>query len=295
MTDHYAVLGVPSTATTEEIRAAYKTLARQHHPDKGGNASRFVMIQEAMEVLTDPDRRTRFDAGQGQSKSRESSQGTGGRYERRYDYGTSGRRSSNYYNSDDDDDEEEDVSRQHQRRSRNTDEYYRESVNNPRARSPQSYKYSMPRNLATMSLPELEIVALKAYGSYSYLYEDLWSYKPARGFPETWRQLSNGRERLARRHSAVSPEELQMRLSGQRPPNGILGKFVRELEADARLIVALEGKLQAVVPAARAVERLMWRQERVAGSEQARTLQILMDCLRSWLAEELQSGRVRYS
>lgn len=63
--DYYDTLGVPRTATDKEIRAAYRKLARQHHPDLNpgdkGAEDRFKEINEAHEVLTDPDKRKLFD------------------------------------------------------------------------------------------------------------------------------------------------------------------------------------------------------------------------------------------
>ena len=58
----YRRLNVSSKASTDEIKKAYREMARQHHPDKGGDAEVFKGVQEAHEVLSDPDRRRMYDA-----------------------------------------------------------------------------------------------------------------------------------------------------------------------------------------------------------------------------------------
>lgn len=61
-TNYYEVLGVPREASQAEIRNAYRSLAKQLHPDHpGGDARRFSRIQEANAVLSDPDRRREHD------------------------------------------------------------------------------------------------------------------------------------------------------------------------------------------------------------------------------------------
>ncbi len=63
--DYYKTLGVPRIATQPEIKKAFRKLARQHHPDKmpGDKAAerRFKEINEANEVLSDPDKRAKYD------------------------------------------------------------------------------------------------------------------------------------------------------------------------------------------------------------------------------------------
>lgn len=61
MTTLYEVLGVDATADTATIRKAYKTLASTHHPDKGGDTATFQQIKAAYEVLSNAERRQRYD------------------------------------------------------------------------------------------------------------------------------------------------------------------------------------------------------------------------------------------
>lgn len=58
----YEALGVEPTATAEEIRAAYRALAREHHPDMGGDGERMAAVNTAYAVLSDPERRAAYDA-----------------------------------------------------------------------------------------------------------------------------------------------------------------------------------------------------------------------------------------
>lgn len=64
MSDHYQTLGVAKTATADEIKRAYRRLASQHHPDKGGDTAEFQRIEEAYRVLSDPAQRQRYDSPQ---------------------------------------------------------------------------------------------------------------------------------------------------------------------------------------------------------------------------------------
>ncbi|MBI4433545.1 molecular chaperone DnaJ [Candidatus Uhrbacteria bacterium] len=59
--DYYEILGVAKNATPEEIKRAFRKLAQEHHPDKGGDPERFKEINEAYQVLTDAEKRQRYD------------------------------------------------------------------------------------------------------------------------------------------------------------------------------------------------------------------------------------------
>lgn len=61
MTDHYATLGVAKNATQDEIKRAFRKLASQHHPDKGGDTAVFQKIQAAYDVLGDQQKRQQYD------------------------------------------------------------------------------------------------------------------------------------------------------------------------------------------------------------------------------------------
>jgi len=71
--DYYEVLGVPRTASQEEIKKAFRRLAMQYHPDRNkedGAEARFKEVNEAFEILSDPEKRAAYDrfgrAGVGQ-------------------------------------------------------------------------------------------------------------------------------------------------------------------------------------------------------------------------------------
>ena len=66
MSDHYSTLGVAKTATQDEIKKAYRKLASQHHPDKGGDTKKFQDIQTAYETLGDEQKRSQYDSPQPQ-------------------------------------------------------------------------------------------------------------------------------------------------------------------------------------------------------------------------------------
>lgn len=59
--DYYSVLGVNKDATQDQIKKAYRKLASQHHPDKGGDTVKFQEIQTAYDTLSDPQKRNLYD------------------------------------------------------------------------------------------------------------------------------------------------------------------------------------------------------------------------------------------
>lgn len=106
MDDPYKTLGVSRDASAEDIRKAYRKLAKQHHPDLNpGNAeaeAKFKAVSAANELLSDPEKRARFDRGeidaQGQERAPHGAQGAGGSY-RDYAEGASGRHYSRRWQS----------------------------------------------------------------------------------------------------------------------------------------------------------------------------------------------------
>lgn len=59
--DYYKTLGVPRTASQDEIKKAFRKLARTHHPDAGGDETKFKEINEAYEVLSDEKKKALYD------------------------------------------------------------------------------------------------------------------------------------------------------------------------------------------------------------------------------------------
>ncbi|MFN0022664.1 MAG: DnaJ C-terminal domain-containing protein [Parvularculaceae bacterium] len=75
----YSVLGVPVSATDAEIRAAFRTLAKKHHPDRNkgdkGSEEKFKEVSAAFDIIGDADRRRKFDAGEIDEDGRERAAG----------------------------------------------------------------------------------------------------------------------------------------------------------------------------------------------------------------------------
>jgi molecular chaperone DnaJ len=62
--DYYKTLNINSKATQDEVKKAFRTLSKQHHPDKGGDEKKFQEISEAYDTLSNVDKRTRYDQHQ---------------------------------------------------------------------------------------------------------------------------------------------------------------------------------------------------------------------------------------
>lgn len=59
--DYYDVLGVGKSASPDEVKKAFRKAAIEHHPDRGGDEEKFKEVNEAYEVLSNPDKRKRYD------------------------------------------------------------------------------------------------------------------------------------------------------------------------------------------------------------------------------------------
>jgi molecular chaperone DnaJ len=59
--DYYKILGVERDASTSEIKSAYRKMAKEHHPDRGGDETKFKEVSEAYETLKDPAKKQNYD------------------------------------------------------------------------------------------------------------------------------------------------------------------------------------------------------------------------------------------
>ncbi len=76
--DYYEVLGVSKNASADEIKKAFRKAAVEHHPDKGGDEAKFKELNEAYEVLSNSDKRKRYDQFGHAGVGGASSSGAGG-------------------------------------------------------------------------------------------------------------------------------------------------------------------------------------------------------------------------
>ena len=61
MANYYDILGVPRNASQKAVKDAFKKKAMQYHPDRGGNEEQFKQINEAYDVLKDPQKKSQYD------------------------------------------------------------------------------------------------------------------------------------------------------------------------------------------------------------------------------------------
>lgn len=96
--DYYEILGVNKSASADELKKAYRRLAVQHHPDRGGDEAAFKEVSEAYEILKDSSKRQRYDqfghAGVGSSAASDGAPfggfGGSGSQEFNFDFGDLG-------------------------------------------------------------------------------------------------------------------------------------------------------------------------------------------------------------
>lgn len=75
---YYKVLGVPKTASSAEVKKAFRRESLKHHPDKGGDEEKFKQCNEAYSVLSDDQKRRRYDSGVDDMDEMDMASGMGG-------------------------------------------------------------------------------------------------------------------------------------------------------------------------------------------------------------------------
>ena len=78
--DYYKILNVSKTATESEIKKAFRKESLKHHPDKGGDEEKFKLCNEAYGVLSDAQKRRRYDSGVDDMDEMDMGGGMGGMY-----------------------------------------------------------------------------------------------------------------------------------------------------------------------------------------------------------------------
>ncbi|KIJ65490.1 hypothetical protein HYDPIDRAFT_110587 [Hydnomerulius pinastri MD-312] len=73
--DYYKILGVARDCSEADIKKAYRRESLKHHPDKGGDEEKFKLVVEAHAVLSDPQRRERYDMGEDEDGQNDSGMG----------------------------------------------------------------------------------------------------------------------------------------------------------------------------------------------------------------------------
>ncbi|KAF8159184.1 hypothetical protein B0H34DRAFT_841719 [Crassisporium funariophilum] len=76
--DYYKILGVARDCNDADLKKAYRRESLKHHPDKGGDEEKFKLVVEANAVLSDPQRRQRYDLGEDEDGSSGGGGGMGG-------------------------------------------------------------------------------------------------------------------------------------------------------------------------------------------------------------------------
>jgi curved DNA-binding protein len=74
--DYYSTLGLNRNASDDDIKKAYRKMAMQHHPDRGGDEKKFKEVEEAYRTLSDPQKKQMFDMGMDPNSQQFNSRGS---------------------------------------------------------------------------------------------------------------------------------------------------------------------------------------------------------------------------